>query len=116
MKRRVGTTEGPSVTVVRSCFTCVHMRGAPGEDGVGVRVTCEGAKDTATLMSSLARGREIGWSSWKTPDWCPVLVREVEKCMRGIEEARRLMGLPPEVEELESWSFEGGWVVPEGNK
>lgn len=85
MTPRFRTMEGPEVTTSRSCMPCIHMRGAPGEDGVGVRVTC-----------SAAEGREIGWSAWKTPEWCPVIAREVQRCEAGIAESRRLMGLPPE--------------------
>lgn len=58
-------TDGPCVTIDRSCHDCKHCVGEYErvQNDSGFKVFCS--------HDSFPQKKYIGWDKWSTPDWCP---------------------------------------------
>ena len=67
--------EGPDVYIEARCTGCIYER------SVSYRVQGDSGHDVSCAHPS-EPGRSIGDTTWRTPDWCPLLPVAIEKLAR----------------------------------
>ncbi len=70
--------EGPALTILASCQGCAHEANVrysvQGDSGCDVMCTHPNAPDDS----------EIGDTTWRTPDWCPLRVVALERLLANM--------------------------------
>lgn len=68
-------TEGPKLQLRASCFACRYCR----------TESYEIQSDSGSIViCSKEKGKRIGDTSWKTPDWCPFLKEAKQEFMYNL--------------------------------
>lgn len=70
--------EGPMVWIKATCSGCTH------EHSESYRFQGDHGQDVSCTHPSNP-GRQIGDTTWDTPEWCPLLPIAVEKLVRELE-------------------------------